>query len=166
MRKRSRSIDIDLPTHPDQGVYVNYTLDLTHVDVVGLDLDHTLAVYDDAEVNTLAFAETCRNLVELRGYPPRVGDLEYDNAAVARGLVADTERGNLVKLDYRNYVRRALGGKQYLGSNDIAEAYGNAPFSADGCYRSNPHSTFRRAPCLLHFSIKVPALDNRTYKMS
>jgi HAD superfamily 5'-nucleotidase-like hydrolase len=103
--------------------------------VVGLDLDHTLAVYDDPLVNALAFDETCRNLLEFRDYPPSVVQCGYDHSTVARGLIADTRHGTLVKLDHRDRVLRARGPKGYLGSDHIQQAYGGAPFPCDACYQ-------------------------------
>ena len=135
MQQRPRHHQIARPDPDGGGVYVNCILDLRHVTAVGLDLDHTLAVYDDRRVNALAFAETCRNLVDIRGYHSRVGRLEYDHDAVARGLVADVRRGILVKLDHQDRVVRARLGNRFLGSIDIDRTYGRNPFSCDGSYQ-------------------------------
>jgi HAD superfamily 5'-nucleotidase-like hydrolase len=128
------------PVSAERHVYVNYTLDVTRVDAVGLDLDHTLAVYDDPVVNRLAFEETCRHLAGLRGYPARIGGLEYDHSVVARGLVADAGRGNLLKLDSEDRVCRALGKDGYLAREQIQETYGDTPFPGDVSYQI--HSPF------------------------
>jgi 5'-nucleotidase len=118
----------DAPPRLEEGVYVNCSLDLSDTAVLGLDLDHTLAVYDDAGVNTLAYEETCRKLVELSQYPTSVADLEYADSAMIRGLLADTVSGNLLKLDHRDRVRRALAGQRYLKTDDISVSYGDGPY--------------------------------------
>jgi len=141
MRSRSQSTSNDVPApSPEHGVYVNYMLDVTNIDVLGLDLDHTLAVYDDDAVNAVAFRETCRNLVELKGYPGGVAELDYGSRPVARGLLADIDSGYLVKLDRRDLVRRALGRNGFVKTSTIATTYGDVPFSAEGCYQI--HSPF------------------------
>jgi 5'-nucleotidase len=134
MRTFSRNFDHAPSAHGRNGVYVNYTLDFTRVAAVGLDLDHTLAVYHDQTVNQLAFAETCRHLIELKGYPPSLSGLTYDNSTISRGVVADALRGNLLKLDCKDTVRRAYHGKNQIAAKVVTELYGNRPIAAGGAH--------------------------------
>jgi len=83
----------------------------------------------------LAFRETCRNLVELRGYPTGVADLDFNCRPVARGLLTDIESGYLVKLDRRDHVCRALGPDGFVKTSIIARTYGDVPFSEEGRYQ-------------------------------
>jgi 5'-nucleotidase len=105
-------------------VYVNRLLDLRQIEAVGLDLDHTLAVYDDQAVNELAFSETCRYLIDDRGYPRSIAQFNYTNSEISRGLVADLQFGTLVKLDSRDRVRRASRGSEALDAATITARYG------------------------------------------
>jgi HAD superfamily 5'-nucleotidase-like hydrolase len=105
------------------------------VDVLGLDLDHTLAVYDDAAVNALAFRETCRNMVDIKGYPAFFADLDYRDTPAVRGLIADAAGGYLVKLDHCDRIRRAYGPDGFVTANIIATTYGELPLGVDGYYQ-------------------------------
>ncbi|MCK5620531.1 MAG: HAD-IG family 5'-nucleotidase [Candidatus Krumholzibacteria bacterium] len=113
-------------------VYVNRLLDLRQIEAVGLDLDHTLAVYDDQAVNELAFSETCRYLIDDRGYPRSIAQLNYTNSEISRGLVADLQFGALVKLDSRDRVRRAFWGSEALDAATIAARYGTRSIAVQG----------------------------------
>jgi HAD superfamily 5'-nucleotidase-like hydrolase len=124
MRSYSRKYKKTQNVRRAEDVYVNRLLDLRHIEAVGLDLDHTLAVYDDQAVNELAFSETCRYLIDDRGYPPSIAQLNYTNSEISRGLVADLQFGALVKLDSSDRVRRALRGSMALDAATIAARYG------------------------------------------
>lgn len=129
------------PVHP-QHVYVNRQLDVTAIGLLGIDLDHTMAVYDDAAVNSLAFHETCSNLFAIKGFPDSVTDLSYRDGAVSRGLVADTHTGHIVKLDHRDRVRRAFGPGGFLDERQIQATYGRRRFGEAKGYQI--HSPFDR----------------------
>jgi len=126
-----------------------------------------VVVYDDQAVNELAFAETCRHLVDRLGYPPVIADLEYDNGAISRGLVADPVHGNLVKLDWQSRVTRAFHGDNPLALQEVTSIYGNPPRLplGNGCH--DILSPFD-LPAGRLYSLVVGALDddrdaNRSY---
>lgn len=102
-------------------VHVVRLLDLDRIDAVGFDLDHTLAVYDDARVNALACDETCDTL-SADGFPS-LASARYDETRVCRGLLIDTERGAVVKADHLGRVRRALCRGNWLDGDDRAREY-------------------------------------------
>ncbi|MGH7682451.1 MAG: 5'-nucleotidase domain-containing protein, partial [Candidatus Eiseniibacteriota bacterium] len=88
-------------------VFVNRNLRMTKIRAIGFDLDHTLAHYDPVAVEELAFDLTKEKLVTVKGYPREILEYKYDPAWVIRGLVVDKKRGNLLKMDYFNFVSRA-----------------------------------------------------------
>ena len=99
-------------THTAGRLAVNRPLDLARIDAVGFDLDHTLALYDDHAVNTLAIAEAQELLVAHRGYlpkdvivAPQRGDFE-----AARALCLDLASAHVVKLDAGRRVHVARRG--------------------------------------------------------
>ena len=147
------------PVRLENGAYVNHTLDFTQIEAVGFDLDHTLAVYREHSVNSAAFSETCRRLVDHRGYPAPVADLLYDSSDAARGLFADTRHGNLVKLGAGDQVCRARRGSVYLEPAYIKETYGDDPFHglAGGNYQV--HCPFDRPTAALWGTLSA-ALTN------
>jgi 5'-nucleotidase len=98
---------------------------------VGLDLDHTLAVYDDQAVNEAAFAETAIQLAATKGYPESVFGESYDNSGFIRGICADASTGLLLKLDRDNRIVRAANGRAPLDTGAIRSIYPDGMISPD-----------------------------------
>lgn len=104
-------------------VFTNRNLRLEGIEAIGFDLDHTLAHYDSNPVERLAFELTKRKLVKKRNYPRDILKLKYNPEFVIRGLVVDKRRGNLLKMDYFRYVRRAYHGRRPLTKEERSRAY-------------------------------------------
>jgi HAD superfamily 5'-nucleotidase-like hydrolase len=104
-------------------VFVNRNLRMRSIGAVGFDLDYTLAHYRYREIDELAFRLTQRKLVEKRGHPPAILDLRFDPEFVVRGLVIDRRRGNILKMDYHNYVVRAFHGLRPMSGEDRKRTY-------------------------------------------
>src|SRR5438128_12657955 len=113
----SLRIRLTTPTVPrTERVFVNRNLRYSILSAIGFDLDHTLAHYDPLPVEKLAFDTTKEKLVTGRGYPEAIRNLRYDPSYVIRGLVVDRDRGNVLKMDYFNFVTRAFHGRQRLSA--------------------------------------------------
>ncbi len=115
-----------VPLHgvaPGGRIFVNRNLRLKSVAAIGFDLDHTLAHYRIREVDELAFRITQEKLVRKKGYSDEVLGLEYDPDFVVRGLVIDQRRGNILKMDYHNYVVRACHGLTMWTSEERKRVY-------------------------------------------
>ena len=115
-----------IPLHgvPRAGrIFVNRNLRMRSIGAIGFDLDHTLAHYGIREVDELAFRITQQKLVSQRGYPEDILGLRYDPDFVVRGLLIDRRRGNILKMDYHNYVVRAYHGLTPLSSEDRKRIY-------------------------------------------
>jgi len=115
-------------THPlgvprEARIFVNRHLRMSRVGAVGFDLDYTLANYRVRELDELAFRITRRKLVEKRGHPEAILGLDLDPGFVRRGLVLDTRRGNLLKMDYHNYVVRASHGTRPMSAEERKATY-------------------------------------------
>lgn len=115
-------------THPGgvprgSRVFVNRNLRMRSIGAVGFDLDYTLAHYRYREIDDLAFRLTQRKLVEKRGYPESILGLRFDPDFVVRGLVVDRRRGNILKMDYHNYVVRACHGRRPLSTAERKRIY-------------------------------------------
>ena len=104
-------------------VFVDRNLRLSKIRAIGFDLDHTLASYDPVPVEELAFDLTKKMLVEVKQYPREILDLKYDPSFVIRGLVVDKKRGNVLKMDYFNFVSRGYHGLKPLRSEQLERAY-------------------------------------------
>lgn len=130
------------------------SLDLSAIDAVGFDLDHTLALYDDESVNRLAAEETFP-LLNQRGYS--VSPLPYHiQASTARGLSMDLRHGNVLKVAANGRVRLARCGDAWLAQDDIDERYhGYDP--ADLAVSWHVYSPFD-TPTLWFFSVLGPTI--------
>jgi len=108
---------------PEHRVFVNRNLRLGSVSAFGFDLDYTLAHYRMGEIEELAFRMTKRKLVEKRGHDEDILTIPFDPEFVLRGLVIDRKRGNILKMNYHNYVARAYHGRQPLTDVERKRSY-------------------------------------------
>jgi len=78
---------------------------LDHIQMVGFDMDYTLAVYKQAELDRLSIEATARKLVQ-RGYPESLCTMSYRTHFPIRGLLVDRKLGNILKTDRYKFVIR------------------------------------------------------------
>jgi HAD superfamily 5'-nucleotidase-like hydrolase len=104
----------------ERGVFCNRTLNLRSVRAIGYDMDYTLVDYRVAAFEQMVYAQA-RTRLASEGWP--VSGLSFDPQMVARGLVIDTELGNLVKANRFGLVKRAMHGTRMLEFNEQREAY-------------------------------------------
>ena len=76
------------------------------IELVGFDMDYTLAMYHLQRLEELAFGMTLARMISALAYPAQIGALRYDPAFVIRGLVMDKLHGNIFKMDRHNHVGR------------------------------------------------------------
>jgi HAD superfamily 5'-nucleotidase-like hydrolase len=108
------------PSPAERGLFCNRTLNFRSVRAVGYDMDYTLIHYRVEEWERIAYQHIRRALVEA-GWP--VGGLEFDPEMVIRGLVIDTELGNVVKANRFGFIKKALHGTRPMGHADQREVY-------------------------------------------
>ncbi|HVE82222.1 MAG TPA: HAD-IG family 5'-nucleotidase [Myxococcales bacterium] len=106
-------------------IFVNRNLRMANVELVGFDMDYTLAIYHMRRIEQLSFDMTLRRLVSERGYPVDVGSIQYDHSFVMRGLVVDKPNGNLIKMDRFGHVGRAYHGMKPLPDEERRRLYRN-----------------------------------------
>jgi 5'-nucleotidase len=107
---------------PTQRIFVNRDLRLTGAAYVGFDMDYTLAIYDQAEMDHLSIRATAKKLV-ARGYPEHVIDIPYDTQFPIRGLLIDKRFGHIVKMDRYKVVQRAYHGMKQLSRDEVVALY-------------------------------------------
>ena len=109
------------PPPRSRGVFCNRTLNFRSLRAIGYDMDYTLVNYrvDVFERQVFEFARE-RFLAE--GWSA-VGELVFDPGMVARGLVIDTELGNVVKANRFGLVRRAMHGTAPLDFSRQRQTY-------------------------------------------
>lgn len=106
-------------------VFVNRTLNLKKIALIGFDMDYTLVRYNRNEFETHAHACAARYLVEGLGYPSAVRDLRFDPQRAMVGLVIDKRNGNLLKLTRFSKVKNAYHGMQEIDYRDVKRTYQN-----------------------------------------
>ncbi len=141
----------------------NRPVDLRDIDAVGFDLDHTLALYDDDAVNTLAMAEARELLVASRGYRGHEVDAgpHPHDAAAARALALDLAHAHVVKLDQERRVRVARRGGVWLHLAEIERAHPDrVPYPSDAIH---PLSSRFDTPTLWLFEAVSRERDRRDF---
>jgi HAD superfamily 5'-nucleotidase-like hydrolase len=108
----------------DRRIYCNRTLNLRSIAAIGYDMDYTLVHYRFEPWEQRAYDHIRRMLLD-EGWP--VGELEFDPHLVTRGLVIDTELGNIVKANRFGFVMRAAHGTRMMAFEDQREAYRHLP---------------------------------------
>lgn len=104
-----------------RGIFCNRTLNLRAVRAIGYDMDYTLIHYRVSEWEERAYSYLKQKLSDL-GWP--VDDLEFDPEFIVRGLIIDTETGNIVKANRFGYVKRAYHGTTQLDFETQRQVYG------------------------------------------
>lgn len=92
---------------PERGIFCNRTLNLRAIKAIGYDMDYTLIHYKVEAWERRAY-EYIRERLEAQGWP--VGHLQFDPVLSIRGLIIDTEKGNLLKANRFGFVKKALHG--------------------------------------------------------
>ncbi len=110
------------PVRPTRRVYVNRDLKMSRVDWVGFDMDYTLAIYHQEEMDRLSIAATTDKLV-ARGYPTWLPTLPYPLDFPIRGLLIDKHLGNVLKMNRFKIVRKGFHGLRELSRNDLRALY-------------------------------------------
>jgi 5'-nucleotidase len=104
-------------------IYVNRNLRLDQIEMVGFDMDYTLALYNQAQIEELSMRATLHKLVATKGYPEAIRGLAYDPMLAVRGLVVDRLNGNIFKPDRYGYPGRARHGLRPIERAQIGELY-------------------------------------------
>jgi HAD superfamily 5'-nucleotidase-like hydrolase len=97
-------------------------LRLDQVKVVGFDMDYTLAIYRQAEMDRLSIEATVAKLVD-RGYPKELLSMRFRTDFPIRGLLIDRKLGNVLKMDRFRYVKTAYHGFRRLSREERRGAY-------------------------------------------
>lgn len=105
-----------------QRVFCNRTLRLDQIEVVGFDMDYTLAIYRQEEMDRQSIEATIPKLL-ARGYPDALARMECRFDYPIRGLIIDRKLGNVLKMDRYRYVKKAYHGLRELDVEARRAAY-------------------------------------------
>lgn len=112
--------ELGAPPPKQRGIFCNRTLNLRSIKAIGYDMDYTLIHYRVEAWERRAY-EYLRDQLQKEGWP--VGDLSFEPDLVIRGLILDTELGNLLKVNRFGYVKRASHGTQPLDFETQRQIY-------------------------------------------
>jgi HAD superfamily 5'-nucleotidase-like hydrolase len=106
-------------------VFCNRNLRLERIEMIGFDMDYTLALYHQDRLEQLSIELTLGKLIDKHDYPEAIRTLHYDPRWAIRGVMVDRQRGNVFKLDRHSYVGRCYHGYRELTSEERRAAYRN-----------------------------------------
>lgn len=103
-------------------VFCNRNLKLSGISWVGFDMDYTLAIYNQDEMDELSIRATLEKLL-TRGYPDFIKDIPYSTSFPVRGLLIDKKYGHILKMDRYKFVCKGFHGFRELSRDEIRELY-------------------------------------------
>ena len=104
-------------------IFCNRNLRMAHAELIGFDMDYTLALYHQDKLEQLSMELTLRKLVENHGYPDAIQSLSYDSRLAIRGVVIDRNLGNVFKMDRHGHVGRVFHGLTKLSKDERDQQY-------------------------------------------
>ena len=102
------------------GIFCNRTLSMRRIKAIGYDMDYTLIHYRMEAWEERAYTVLKQRLID-QGWP--VDHLKFDPDLVIRGLIIDTEMGNVVKANRFGYIKRAFHGTRPLTFDELRDTY-------------------------------------------
>lgn len=105
---------------PERGLFCNRTLNMRAIKAIGYDMDYTLIHYRVEAWERRAY-EHIRDRLVAQGWP--VGHLTFDPLLAIRGLIIDTEKGNLLKANRFGFVKKACHGTKPMSYEVQRETY-------------------------------------------
>ena len=103
-----------------QRIYCNRTLNFRSLAAIGYDMDYTLIHYHVPIWEEHAYVHVL-GLLKERGWP--VEGLEFRPDLIIRGLVVDTELGNVVKPNRFGFIKQACHGTQVVPFDSLRHTY-------------------------------------------
>jgi HAD superfamily 5'-nucleotidase-like hydrolase len=95
---------------------------MDQIEWVGFDMDYTLAIYNQVEIDRLSILATVKKLID-RGYPPELAEVEYAYEFPVRGLLIDKRFGHMLKMDRYKYVGKGYHGMRELSREERRNLY-------------------------------------------
>jgi HAD superfamily 5'-nucleotidase-like hydrolase len=124
----SLPIDEFLARAPSPGIprprriFCNRNLRMSNIAWVGFDMDYTLAIYNQQEMDELSIKATIEKLV-ARGYPEFVRHIPYSTDFPVRGLLIDKRFGHILKMNRYKFVTKGYHGFRELAKDELRALY-------------------------------------------
>jgi 5'-nucleotidase len=103
-------------------VFCNRNLRMSNIAWVGFDMDYTLAIYNQREMDELSIRATIEKLL-ARGYPDFVRSIPYSTDFPVRGLLIDKRFGHILKMNRYKFVTKGYHGFRELAKDELRALY-------------------------------------------
>jgi HAD superfamily 5'-nucleotidase-like hydrolase len=134
----------------NQDVFVNRILNLKKIKFIGLDMDHTLIRYQTEHFEALVYELVIEALIVSKHYPECIRDFKFDMKGAIRGLVIDSEHGNILKLNRFAAIRQSYHGMRAIDFKAQQEFYGSAYIDLNDPNYQVIDTSFSIAFCVLY----------------
>jgi HAD superfamily 5'-nucleotidase-like hydrolase len=113
--------EIDISTR--RRIYCNRNIKMDGLEMIGWDMDYTLALYNQERLEQLSIELTLKKLIANHGYSEGILELDFRSDFAIRGIVIDCPTGNVFKMDKHGYVGRVFHGTRELTKEERAKQY-------------------------------------------
>jgi 5'-nucleotidase len=103
-------------------IFVNRDLPMSGAEWIGFDMDYTLAIYDQPQMDEVSIRATVQKLIG-RGHPADLAEVRFDPLFPIRGLLIDKRFGHVLKMDRYKVVQRGYHGMHPLPTEEIRALY-------------------------------------------
>lgn len=153
------TIDISLTNQ----IFVNRTLNMKTIKLIGFDMDYTLVLYNEVEVETLAFKGAKESLIRNFGYNTADLAFSFEPELTMRGLVIDKKLGNILKINQFGYIKSALHGNTKLSVDEQKKMYANQIVTFSDQRYEVAHTMFSLASISLYANL-VERIKDKPYE--
>jgi HAD superfamily 5'-nucleotidase-like hydrolase len=103
-------------------IFCNRNLRMSNIAWIGFDMDYTLAIYNQKEMDELSIRATIDKLVD-RGYPEFIRTIPCSISFPVRGLLIDKRFGHVLKMNRYKYVTKGYHGLRELAKDELRGLY-------------------------------------------
>lgn len=91
--------------------------------MIGLDMDHTLVRYHTKKFESLVFDFAIKELIQYKQYPDIIKKCQFNFEDAIRGLIIDSQNGNILKLSRYGLIKQCRHGTQLLSHQEQKAFY-------------------------------------------
>ncbi|XP_050523659.1 5'-nucleotidase domain-containing protein 1 [Daktulosphaira vitifoliae] len=102
------------------------TFNLSDYDCIGFDLDNTICEYRIAPMVQMIYDVITEYLIKTHNYSAKYLQQPIDFAFLQKGLLLDTERGNVLKLNGTGKILKSSHGTRFMSDEEIMSVYGSS----------------------------------------
>lgn len=133
-----------------RAIFINRILNLKRIKAIGLDMDHTLIRYKIEHFEALVFELAIEALIQHKQYPEQIRQFKFNMQDAIRGLVIDSEHGNILKLSRYGAIRQSYHGTKPIDFKAQQRFYGSAYIDLNDPNYQVIDTSFSIAFCVLY----------------